>query len=150
MIRPSLIEPDVELRDLLKGKITVGLAGGGTQKVTVYSDWERPTNEVPTDFLVIFINGEVDGVGMDTEFAKGYLMVSLYCKMNDDGSVKKNRISKILHQFETLVDKAVTENYFFEYDSDRFITPTTPNQTSGYSVTNLNLKWHTRNNFKSE
>lgn len=150
MIRPSIIEPDVELRDLLKNKITVGLAGGGTQKVTVYSDWERPTNEVPTDFLVIFINGEVDGVGMDTEFAKGYLMVSLYCKMNDDGSVKKNRISKILHQFETLVDKAVTDNYFFEYDSDRFITPTTPNQTSGYSVTNLNLRWHTRNNFKSE
>lgn len=150
MMKPSSIEPDVELRNLLKEEISVGLPGGGTQKVAVYGDWERPTNDVPTDFLVIFINGDIEGVGMDTDYASGYLMVSLYCKMNDDGSVKKNRINKILAQFEKRIQKCITENYFFEYDSDRFITPTTPNQTSGYSITNLNLRWHTTNNFNKE
>ena len=83
---------------------------------------------------------------MDIDFARGYLMVSLYCKLNDDGSVKKNRVSKILAQLDALVEKRLTEHYYYFYDSDRFITPTSPNVTSGYSVTTLNLKWHTTKN----
>lgn len=149
-MKPSSIEPDAELRNFLNGEITVGLAGGGTQKVAVYSDWERPTNQLPADFLVVYMNGDPMGVSMDTEFAKGYIMVSLYCKMNDDGSVKKNRIKKILAQIDELVERRITENYYFEYDAQRFITPTSPNQTSGYSITTLNLRWHTTNNFKTE
>lgn len=149
LMKPSDIEPDVELRDFLKGKISVGTAGGGTQEVAVYSDWERPTNELPADFIVIYINGNIEGVGMDTPFARGYIMVSLYSKMNDDGSVKKNRIRKILAQFDDLIEKHLTTNYHYEYDTQRFITPTTPNQTSGYSVTTLNLRWTTNSNFNS-
>lgn len=147
MIKPSLIEPDVELRDFLRGKISVSLVDGGEEEVIVYSDWERPTNSLPTDFIVVYVNGNVEGIGDDTDFAKGYVMVSLYCKMNDDGSVKKNRVKKILAQFDELISNHLTENYFFEYDTPRYITPTTPNQTSGYSTTTLNIKWHTRNNF---
>lgn len=145
---PASIEPDVELRDYLTGQITVG-SGAAAQDVKVYSDWERPTNELPTDFIVIYINGDVEGVGMDTPFARGYLMVSLYCKLNDNGSVKKNRVRKVLEQFDTLIEKATTTNYHFEYDASRFITPTTPNQTSGYSVTSLNLRWTTTSNFNN-
>lgn len=150
MMKPSSIAPDEALRDFLRGKIDVGQPGGVTQKVAIYSDWERPTNELPTDFIVIYINGDIEGVSMDTDFAKGYLMVSLYCKMNDDGSVKKNRVQKIMAQFDDLIEKCVTGVYHYEYDVQRFITPTSPNQTSGYSVTNLNLRWHTTNNFNSE
>lgn len=150
MFHPSSIEPDVELRDFLRGKIVVGLAGGGTQRVTVYSDWERPTNGLPDDFIVIYLNGDVEGIGMENDYARGYLMVGMYSKMNDDGSVKKNRVKKLLAQFDKILEKCVTENFYFEYDSPRFITPTTPNQTSGYSITNLNLRWHTTNNFNKE
>ena len=146
MIPISSIQPDVELRDFLQNKIRVGLAGGGSQMVTVYGDWERPTNEVPSDFLVVMLNGDIGGVGMDTRYAEGYIMVSLYCKMNDDGSVKKQRVGKILAQFDELIERLLTEHYFFKYAPQRFITPTTPNITSGYSVTTLNLVWHTRNN----
>ena len=146
MIHPSHIQPDVELRDYLTGQITVG---EDSSPVRVYSDWERPTNQLPTDFVVIYINGDIEGAGMDTNYAKGSLMVSLYCKLNDDGSVKKSRVRKILEKFDLLVEKAITENYHFEYDASRFITPTTPNQTSGYSVTSLNLRWTTTNNFNN-
>ena len=146
MIPISSIQPDVELRDFLQNKIRVGLSGGGSQMVTVYGDWERPTNEVPSDFLVVMLNGDIGGVGMDTNYAEGFIMVSLYSKMNDDGSIKKNRVSKLLAQFEELVERRLTEHYFYKYTSPRFITPTTPNITSGYSVTTLNLAWHTRNN----
>lgn len=147
MISPSTIHPDVELKELLAGTIEVGLPGGGTKKVTVYGDWERPTNGLPDDFIVIYLNGDVEGMGKGVDFARGNLMVGLYCKLNDDGSVKKNRVDKILVQFDHLFVSALTENYHFEYDTPRFITPTTPNMTSGYSITNLNLRWHTNNNF---
>ena len=138
MIHPSHIQPDVELAAYLDGQILVG-----TDAVKVYSDWERPTNGLPTDFITVYINGDIGGVGMDTPFARGYLMVSLYCKMNDDGSVKKNRIKKILEQFDTLVEDCLTEHYHFEFTADRYITPTAPNITSGYSITTLNLRWTT-------
>lgn len=146
-MKPSNIEPDAELRDFLRGKISVGLSGGGTQEVAVYSDWERPTNELPSDFLVVYMNGAIEGVSMDTPFAKGYIAVSLYSKLNDDGSVKRNRVKMILAQFEQLIEKRLTVNYHFEYDAQNFITPTTPNQSTGYSVTVLNLRWTTTSNF---
>lgn len=141
MIHPSHIQPDKELAEAFDGQIFVG----GTP-VKVYSDWERPTNGLPTDFITVYINGDVGGVGMDTPYAHGNLMVSLYCKMNDDGSVKNNRIRKILEQFDTLLEKKLTENYHFEYEADRYITPTAPNQSSGYSITTLNLRWTTTSN----
>lgn len=144
MIHPSSIQPDVELKSALDGQISVG-----TQPIVIYSDWERPTNGLPTDFLTIYLNGDIGGVGMDTPYAKGNVIVSLYCKLNDDGSVKKNRIKKILEQFDTLLEKQLTENYYFEYDAPQFITPTTPNQSSGYSVTSLNLRWNTTSNFNN-
>ena len=70
-----------------------------------------------------------------------------YLQLNNDGSVKKNRVEKILEQFDDLVEKHATENYFFQYDEQQFITPTTPNVTSGYSITTLNLRWTTTNSF---
>lgn len=150
MPKPSLIQPDIELRDFLKGQISVGLAGGGTKKVAVYSDWEKPTNNLPADFIVIFLNGDIGGVGMKSNYAEGYIMVSLYSKLNEDGSVKRNRVQKILSQFDELIERKATTNYFFKYSAPRFITPTSPNITSGYSVTTLNLMWHTTNNFNTK
>lgn len=147
MLKPSRIHPDSELRDFLQGTISVGLPGGGSKAVPVYGDWERPTNELPEDFIVVMNNGDIEGVAMDTLFARGYLMVSLYCKLNDNGSVKKNRVDKILTQFDDAIERLVTGSYYYEYVAPRFITPTSPNITSGYSVTNLNLRWATTNSF---
>lgn len=167
MIKPSSIEPDVELRDVLQAlNIHVETVNGSREKVDVYGDWERSTNDLPTDFIVVYKNGTIGGVGMEVDYASGYIMVSLYSKMNDDGSVKKNRTKKLLSQIDEIFierikdpetnqvtehyKNLVTDKYVYKYDAQRFITPTTPNQTSGYSVTTLNLMWHTRNNFNSE
>lgn len=146
MPKPSAIHPDVELRDFLQGKITVGLPGGGSKDVTVYGDWEHPTNEAPEDFVIIMINGDINGFGMDIPYAEGYLAVSLYSKLNDDGSVKKLRVEKLLEQFDELVQNRLTDHYFYYYAAPQFITPTTPNMTSGYSITTLNLRWNTNSN----
>ena len=147
MFHASSIQPDIELRNYLQGQIVVGRLDGGTDPVIVYGDWEKPSNDVPDDFIVIFNNGDIAGVGMKADYASGYLMISLYCRLNDDGSAKKNRIRKILEQFDKLVEGHASENYFYKYDAPRFITPTAPNISSGYSVTTLNIIWHTTNNF---
>lgn len=144
MINPSAIRPDAALAEALEGKIHVG-----TDTVMVYADWGKPTNGLPDDFISIYINGDIGGFGVDNNFANGYIGVSLYSRMNNDGSVKSNRISKILEQFDTLVHNLVTDKYFYRYPKDRFITPTTPNVTSGYSITTLNLEWHTTNDFQT-
>lgn len=127
--------------------IHVGTAAGGSREVAVYGDWEKPTNGVPDDFLIIMNNGDIGGVGMDINYAEGYVAVSLYCKLNDDGTIKKNRITKILEQFDDIIERLQTPSYYFRYASPQFITPTTPNITSGYSITTLNLLWHTRTTF---
>ena len=144
MINPSAIRPDAALAEALEGQIHVG-----TDTVMVYADWGKPTNGLPDDFISIYINGDIGGFGVDNNFANGYIGVSLYSRMNNDGSVKSNRISKILEQFDTLVHNLVADKYFYRYPKDRFITPTTPNVTSGYSITTLNLEWHTTNDFQT-
>ena len=144
MFNPSSIQPDVELREFLQGKVTVGQ---DEKPVTVYGDWERPTNDVPDDFVVIMQNGNPSSLGLNVDFANGFLAVSLYSRLNNDGSVKKNRVKKILEKFDTLVEGLSTKNYHYRYDPQQFITPTTPNITSGYSITSLNLRWTTTTKF---
>lgn len=146
---PSHIRPDVALKEYLQDEIFAEYADGTMKPVAVYSDWERPTNTLPQDFITIYVNGDIGGVGIDTPYASGYLAVSLYCKMDDSGAVNTIRIEKILEQFDDLIDDVLTENYHFEYDASRFITPTTPNQSSGYSITTLNLRWTTTSNINS-
>lgn len=147
MFHPSFIEPDAALRDFLQGQVMVVNSIGNEEPVTVYRDWERPTNGLPSDFIVVYMNGNPEGVGQGVDYAQGNILVGLYCQMNDDGSVKNNRIQNILKQFDTLLSKVSTGDYFFEYDIPRFITPTSPSQSSGYSITVLNLRWHTTNKF---
>ena len=151
MVKASTIHPDEELRDFLQGNITVGTSTGGTSLVKVFASAEVPTSNLPKDFISIRLNGSASTLGNDVKFASGYLMLELFCKMNDDGSAKTNRITNILTQFDALLDGATTENFCFHFDKDRFIMPTTTDQTSGYSTTILNLIWTTNIHFsKSE
>lgn len=147
MLKPSSIRPDKELAASLQGQVSVGLPDGSSKTVPVYANWERPTNELPDDFMVVFSNGDPEGLGMNINYARGFMAVSLYTKLKEDGSIKAERISKIIAQFEKLLFKHLTENFFFDYEPQHFLTPTTPNYTTGYSVTTLNLKWTTNSNF---
>lgn len=147
MLKASEIHPDVELRDHLQGNVHVVMPGGAEELVTVYCEQDRPTTGMPDDFISIVLNGNASSLGANIDYATGYVMVVLYCRMNDDGSVKSNRINKILAQFDEMLDGASTENYFFRFEKERFIMPTSPDQSSGYSSTILNLRWTTNTNF---
>lgn len=137
-MKPSELNVDIELQSLLAGNISVD-----TTPVPVYAAGEKPTTGVPDDFIEIFYNGYVNSVSENRVIVKGAMAVAMSNRLFEDGSIKTNRVKKLLHQFETLVDKVSTTHYFFKLTPDGFITPTTANQTSGYSTTILNVEWRT-------
>lgn len=109
----------------------------------MYADGEIPTTNVPDDFIEIFYNGNVDSITENRSIGRGYIAIALSCRLFEDGSVKNNRVRKILEQFEDRVDRVKSEHYFFKLTADGFITPTTADQASGYSTTILNVEWRT-------
>lgn len=141
----SKLNPDVELRDILSGNIKVMTPSGTMVEIPIYGDEEQPTSGLADDFIVIRANGTPLSVTDKMGVWRGSLMVHLYCKMNSDGSAKKNRIAKILEQMEVFLKNASGENFFYSINILRPITPTTVNQSSGYSSTVLNAEWHTKN-----
>lgn len=143
MLKASNIEPDVELRNFLQDSISVVGPNQTTSYVTVYRDGERPTNGAPDDFIEVAINGGVDVLGSDIEYAEGSIMLILYNRLNDDGSIKHNRIKKILTQFDEVIDKLTTDHYFYKIDINNYIMPPTQDLQSGYSSMILNVLWHT-------
>lgn len=143
---PTIVLPEKALAEYLQGKVKV-VTEDGEEVLTVYPDWERPTNGLPDDFITIAVDGNPSTVAHDVDYTEGYLALSLYCKLNDDGSVKIHRVNKIISQFDTLIDRATIDEYFFKFELDRYITPTTPSESSGYSITTLSLFWHTIDNF---
>lgn len=137
-MKPSELNVDIELKSLLTGHISVG-----STSVPVFAAGETPTTGVPDDYIEIFYNGYVDSISENRVVARGAMAVSMSNRLFEDGSVKTNRVKKLLEQFEQLVDKVSSTHYFFKLSPDGFITPTTANQTNGYSTTILNVEWRT-------
>lgn len=137
-MKPSELNVDIEMKALLSGNVVAE-----TTPVPVYASGETPTTGVPDDFIEIYYNGYVNSVSENRVVAKGAMAVAMSNRLFEDGSVKTNRVKKLLQQFEDLVDGVSTEHYFFKLSPDGFITPTTANQTSGYSTTILNVEWRT-------
>lgn len=143
-MEPSMIKADIELQSLLKGKVVSVDSEGKETSVKVYLTGERSGINVPDDFIDVEFSGDPWAIDRQMGLIRGYLVVTLYVKLNSDNTIKRNRVSKILSQFDTLVNKVSTENYYYEYLYTGFMTPTTASTSIGYSVTTLALQWHTK------
>lgn len=137
-MRASEINADKELLGLLTGRVSVPKG-----EVTVYCYGERPTTENSNDFIEISYNGGVESITDALGVLRGYLMITLYSKLRSDGTVKSERVRKILAQFEDLVNRQQTEHYYYKYDLGNFVTPTTADLSIGYSITVFNVQWRT-------
>ena len=62
-------------------------------------------------------------------------------------SKKRKRVKQIIAQCAELVDGKLSQGFFFEFNADNVITPTTVNLTTGYSTTILNVKWSEKENY---
>lgn len=140
------IQPDAELKQCLEGKITIQTSATDTTTLPVYRQGERPNTGLANEFIDININGVVRAMVHPLGLFRGNLAVSVYCKTQNNGVVKRNRVNAIVSQLEEYLKYRKIGKYFFELNPQNIITPTTINVTSGYSVTVLNVEWQMHDN----
>ena len=142
-MRPSEIRPDLALKSLLEGQIVLRKSATESVVINVYAQGERPNTGLASEFVEILFNGAVRSLTKPIGVLRGNVVVSVYVKSYEDGSVFQYRIDSIMKQIEEKVSSASSGDYFFEINPDNIITPTTTNIASGYSTTILNIEWHT-------
>ena len=141
MINIADVQPDAELKKMLDGRIVIHTSDTDTATLKVYQHDERPNTELPDDFIDIMINGIVSSLTHPLGVFKGSVAVSVYCRTNSNGSVKRYRVSEIISQLDGLIKYVKSGDFFFNLNPDNIITPTSINVNSGYSVTVLNVEW---------
>ena len=142
-MRPSEIRPDLALKTLLDGQIVLRKSATESVVINVYAQGERPNTGLASEFVEILFNGAVRSLTKPIGVLRGNVVVSVYVKSYEDGSVFQYRVDSIMKQIEEKVSSASSGDYFFEINPDNIITPTTTNIASGYSTTILNIEWHT-------
>ncbi len=139
----SELNPDIALKSLLDGKVKVG---PDARILEVYAQGMQPNSGVGTDFITILYNGAVSSWTNPIGEFEGNLALMITCRMNSNGTIKQPHMSRIVAQCVELVDRKSSQGFFFKLDPTNVITPPTPDYTTGYATTALNVAWHTSNN----
>lgn len=139
------IEPEKAIQELLAHNV-IAESGDTIDCVPCYIQGERPNVDVPDDFIEIYQNGNLQSITSPIGFMKGTIALSVFCKSNDDGTAKRNRVRKLLKRAENLVVNKSHGGYFFEISKQNMLTPPVVNFSSGYSMSMLNIQWHTTKN----
>lgn len=137
-MRASELTPDIALKALLKGKVK-----SDKRALDVYEHASMPNNVSSDDFITLQRNGVITPVTEPMGVFKGNIALSIYNRLYSTDAanvIKARRLSKIC---EELVDRKVSQGYFFKLDATNPIVSTSANVTSGYSVTMLNVAWRT-------
>ena len=142
-MRPSKIRPDLALKSILDKQIMLQKSATESVAIKTYAQGEKPNTELDDEFIEIQFNGAIRSKTKPIGVLSGNLIVAIYVKSYEDGSVFQYRFDSILEQLEQKVSGLTVDGFFFSLNLDNIITPTTVNITSGYSATILNVKWHT-------
>ena len=134
--------PDKALKGILEGKVTVVAGHYEDRIISVYAHGEMPTDKLPDEFIRIERNGSIKTRTNPIGYLYGNLAVTLYVKAQNNGVVKNNRIDSILEQLQG-IDGAVSEDFHFRLSPDNIIAPTYIDPSSNYSLTVINIEWHT-------
>ena len=134
--------PDKALKGILEGKVTVVAGHYEDRIISVYAHGEMPTDKLPDEFIRIERNGSIKTRTNPIGYLYGNLAVTLYVKAQNNGVVKNNRIDSILEQLQG-IDGAVSEDFHFRLSPDNIIAPTYIDPSSNYSLTVINVEWHT-------
>lgn len=134
--------PDKALKGILEGKVTVVAGHYEDRIISVYAHGEMPTDKLPDEFIRIERNGSIKTRTNPIGYLYGNLAVTVYVKAQNNGVVKNNRIDSILEQLQG-IDGAVSEGFHFRLSPDNIIAPTYIDPSSNYSLTVINIEWHT-------
>lgn len=139
------LDPHGVLAAQLDGKIVVHTAKNVSHTIRVYKYGKQPDKGVANEFVVVQKNGVTSAKTTRLGLPGGYLALIVYCKMQANSTFKENRISEIIGQLEEAAASKLYGSYFYEIYSDNILQDTTPNTTTGYSTTAINVRWEKRN-----
>lgn len=135
------LTPDVALSGLLDSKVEVQTSATKKYAIRCYADGKQPNKGLGDEFLSVLWNGAAVALAQPTGLFRGNIALTVYCKTQGDGTVKTQRVRQILGQCHALTDGKTADGFFFRLDPTQVITPTTPNLTTGYSITVINVEW---------
>lgn len=135
------LTPDVALSRLLDSKVEVQTSATKKHAIRCYADGKQPNKGLGDEFLSVLWNGAAVALAQPTGLFRGNIALTVYCKTQSDGTVKTQRVRQILGQCHTLTDGKTADGFYFRLDPMQVITPTTPNLTTGYSTTVINVEW---------
>ena len=142
------VRPDKALKEMLDGKLQKSDSAVKKEILNVYVSDHEPNHGKAEDFVLIKFNGAINTVTTDFRLFKGFLVVLFYCKANANGTAQQRLIEYVLSQVQHYIHRQSSQKgYFYQVDTTNALTPTTINLTSGYSVTMLNVSWHTTDRF---
>lgn len=134
--------PDRALKELLDGVITIPTGRYSEATLKAYAHGEMPTDKLPNEFIKIELNGSVKSNVNKKGYLYGNIAVTVFVKALGTGVVKSKRLDEILGHLDEIDGKAI-DGYYFSISPDNIITPTYVDQSSGYSLTVINVEWHT-------
>lgn len=133
----SELAPDKTLSMLLDKQIMVE-----DKPIRAYANAERPNDNLGTEFLEVYYNGNIQSLTHPSGHYKGNLALGIYSLANSDNTANKICLHRILEQVETLVTNTSSDGIFFSLSAIP-ITPVTVNTQNGYGYMVLNIEWHT-------
>ncbi len=140
-MRIEELNPDEVLASLLDGKVSVKTSETESHTIVCYADNKTPSTDLGEEFISILNNGPVESRTQTPGLFKGNLMLTIFCKLQEDGTAKTRRIRNIIGQCSRKAQGLCKGGFIFRIDPSKVITPTTPNLTTGYSQTIINVEW---------
>lgn len=132
------LAPDTALKALLDGKVKAS-----AKAIKVYAQGEQPNTGVDAEYITVLNNGVISSWTRPIGLFNGNLALSIHCKLNSNRTIKLPLMRRLVGRCVELVDRKASQGLFFSLDSTNVITPPTPNDTTGYATTTLNVAWHT-------
>lgn len=140
-MRIEELNPDEVLAELLDSKVEVQTSETQRHTIMCYADNKVPDTDLGDEFLNAMLNGPVKTVA-GVRFS-GNIALTVYCKLQADGTAKTRRIRSIIGQCRQRAMGKCVKGFVFRLDPSQVITPTTPNLVTGYSATVVNVEWRT-------
>ena len=128
--------PDVALKALLEGRVKVG-----ARALKVYAQGEQPNTGAEEVYITVLYNGVIASLTNPPGMFKGNLALSIHCRLNSDRTIKLPLMRRLVGRCVELADRRGSQGLFFRLDPTNVITPPTPNDTTGYATTTLNVAW---------
>lgn len=146
----SQLNPHGEFAGVLDGNVEVHTSATASHPIRAYKYGKQPNKGLGEEFIVVRTNGVTQAKVRPLGLFRGTLAVIVYCKLQTDNTAKENRIEEILDQIEDAANSKTHGDYFYEIDAGNVLQDTTPNTTSGYSTTAINVEWRTTETYQQE